>query len=125
MLWTVAGFGAMMIVFGLSTSVWLSMVALYFSGVCDNFSVVVRHTLVQMKTPDSLRGRVSAVNQLFIGSSNEISEFRAGIAAALFGPVLAATTGGLGTIMVVAIVTIAMPSLRTVPPLHTLQPERP
>ena len=125
MLWTVAGFGAMMVVFGLSTSVWLSMLALYFSGVCDNFSVVVRHTLVQMKTPDSLRGRVSAVNQLFIGSSNEISEFRAGIAAALFGPVLAATTGGIGTIMVVAIVTVALPSLRTVPPLHTLQPEKP
>ena len=124
MLWTVAGFGATMIVFGLSTNIWLSLVALYFSGVCDNFSVVVRHTLVQMKTPDSLRGRVSAVNQLFIGSSNEISEFRAGIAAALFGPVLAATTGGIGTIAVVAIVALALPALRTVPPLHTLEPEK-
>ncbi len=124
MLWTVAGFGATIIVFSLSTNIWLSLIALYFSGVCDNFSVVVRHTLVQMKTPDNLRGRVSAVNQLFIGSSNEISEFRAGIAAALFGPVLAATTGGIGTIAVVAIVAFALPALRTVPPLHTLQPEK-
>lgn len=125
MLWTVAGFGATMIIFSLSTSIWLSLIALYLSGVCDNFSVVVRHTLVQMKTPDKLRGRVSAVNQLFIGSSNEISEFRAGLAAALFGPVVAATTGGIGTIAVVAIVALAMPALRTVPPLHTLQPEKP
>ena len=124
MLWSVAGFGATMVVFSLSTSIWLSLLALYFSGVCDNFSVVVRHTLVQMKTPDALRGRVSAVNQLFIGSSNEISELRAGLAAALFGPVLAATSGGLGTIAVVAIVAFALPSLRTVPPLHTLQPEK-
>jgi MFS family permease len=125
MLWSVAGFGATIIVFSLSTSIWLSLFALYLSGVCDNFSVVVRHTLVQMKTPDALRGRVSAVNQLFIGSSNEISELRAGLAAALFGPVLAATTGGIGTILVVAIVAIALPSLRSVPPLHTLTPEKP
>lgn len=124
MLWTVAGFGATMIVFSLSTSIWLSLFALYLSGVCDNFSVVVRHTLVQMKTPDNLRGRVSAVNQLFIGSSNEISELRAGLAAALFGPVLAATTGGIGTILVVACVALGLPALRTVPPLPTLQPEK-
>ena len=124
MLWSVAGFGATIIVFSLSTSIWLSLLALYLSGVCDNFSVVVRHTLVQMKTPDTLRGRVSAVNQLFIGSSNEISELRAGLSAALFGPVLAATTGGIGTILVVAIVAISLPALRTVPPLHTLQPEK-
>jgi len=124
MLWSVAGFGAAIVVFSLSTSIWLSLVALYFSGVCDNFSVVVRHTLVQMKTPDSLRGRVSAVNQLFIGSSNEISELRAGLAAALFGPVFAAAAGGIGTIVVVALVALALPSLRAVPPLHTLQPEK-
>ncbi len=124
MLWTVAGFGAAIVVFSLSTNLWLSLVALYLSGVCDNFSVVVRHTLVQMKTPDKLRGRVSAVNQLFIGSSNEISEFRAGLAAALFGPVVAATAGGIGTIAVVVIVALALPALRTVPPLHTLEPEK-
>ena len=123
MLWTVTGFGAAIVLFSLSTHVWLSLVALYLSGVCDNFSVVVRHTLVQMKTPDALRGRVTAVNQLFIGCSNEISEFRAGLAAALFGPVAAATAGGFGTILVVVIVAAALPSLRSVPPLHTLQPE--
>jgi MFS family permease len=124
MLWTVAGFGAAVVLFAVSRHVWLSLLALYLSGVCDNFSVVVRHTLVQMKTPDSLRGRVTAVNQLFIGSSNEISELRAGLAAALFGPVVAATVGGLGTILVVALVAIGLPSLRSVPPLHTLEPEK-
>ncbi|MDI1318989.1 MAG: MFS transporter [bacterium] len=69
MLWSVAGFGAAIVLFGLSTNFWLSMAALYLSGVCDNFSVVVRHTLVQLLTPDALRGRVTAFNQLFIGSS--------------------------------------------------------
>jgi MFS family permease len=123
MLWTVAGFGAAIVVFSLSTWLWLSLAALYLSGVFDNFSVVVRHTLVQMKTPDILRGRVSAVNQLFIGSSNEIAELRAGLAAALFGPVVAATTGGLCTILVVAAVALALPSLRSVPPLNQLTPE--
>ena len=123
MLWTVAGFGACITVFSLSTQVWLSLLALYFSGVFDNFSVVVRHTLVQMKTPDVLRGRVSAVNQLFVGSSNEISELRAGLAAALFGPVVAATTGGLCIILVVALVAVGLPALRSVPPLPTLKPE--
>jgi MFS family permease len=123
MLWTVAGFGAAIVLFALSRHVWLSLVALYLSGVCDNFSVVVRHTLVQMKTPDKLRGRVTAVNQLFIGSSNEISELRAGLAAALFGPVAAATVGGLGTIAVVGVIALALPALRFVPPLHTLETE--
>jgi len=123
MLWTVAGFGAAIVLFSLSTTLWLSLLALYLSGVCDNYSVVVRHTLVQMLTPDALRGRVSAFNQLFIGSSNEISELRAGLAAALWGPVAAATAGGLGTIAVVGLVAVLLPSLRTVPPLHTLKPD--
>ena len=123
MLWSVAGFGAAIVLFGLSTNFWLSMTALYLSGVCDNFSVVVRHTLVQMLTPDVLRGRVSAFNQLFIGSSNEISELRAGLAAALFGPVAAAAGGGLGTILVVIIVAVALPALKTVPSLHDLKAE--
>ncbi len=123
MLWSVAGFGAAIVLFGLSTNFWLSLLALYLSGVCDNFSVVVRHTLVQLMTPDALRGRVTAFNQLFIGSSNEISELRAGLAAALFGPVAAAAGGGVGTILVVVVVTLALPALRTVPPLHTLKSE--
>ena len=123
MLWSVAGFGAAIVLFSLSTNFWLSLLALYLSGVCDNFSVVVRHTLVQLLTPDALRGRVTAFNQLFIGSSNEISELRAGLAAALFGPVAAAAGGGVGTILVVGIVAVALPALRTVPPLHRLKSE--
>jgi hypothetical protein len=123
MLWSVAGFGAAIVVFGLSHVLWLSLLALYLSGVFDNYSVVVRHTLVQMLTPDFLRGRVTAFNQLFIGSSNEISELRAGLAAALWGPVVAATAGGLGTIAVVGAVTLLLPALRTVPPLHQLKAE--
>ena len=123
MLWTVAGFGAAIMLFGLSTNLWLSLAALYLSGVCDNYSVVVRHTLVQMLTPDVLRGRVTAFNQLFIGSSNEISELRAGLAAALWGPVAAATVGGLGTIAVVGAVAWLLPALKTVPPLHQLRSE--
>lgn len=125
MLWTVAGFGASIILFSVSTTLWLSLVALYLSGVCDNFSVVVRHSLVQILTPDALRGRVTAVNQLFIGSSNEISELRAGLAAALWGPVMAATTGGIGTIVVTLLVAWLLPSLRAVPPLHQLRAEPP
>ncbi len=123
MLWSVAGFGAAIVLFGLSTNLWLSLAALYLSGICDNFSVVVRHTLVQMLTPDLLRGRVTAFNQLFIGSSNEISELRAGLAAALWGPVAAAVTGGLGTIFVTLVIGAAFPSLKTVPPLHELKSE--
>jgi MFS family permease len=123
MLWSVAGFGAAIMLFGLSDNLWLSLLALYLSGVCDNYSVVVRHSLVQMLTPDVLRGRVTAFNQLFIGSSNEISELRAGLAAALWGPVVAATMGGLGTIAVVGAVALVLPALKTVPPLHQLKAE--
>ncbi|MDB6167117.1 MAG: entS [Lacunisphaera sp.] len=123
MLWSVAGFGATIVLFGLSTSLGLSLLALYLSGVCDNYSVVVRHTLVQMLTPDVLRGRVSAFNQLFIGSSNEISELRAGLAAAVWGPVAAATAGGIGTIVVVGLVATFLPALKKVPPLHQLATE--
>jgi MFS family permease len=120
MLWSVAGFGASLTVFGVSTSFWLSMVALFLSGAFDNYSVVVRHSLVQLLTPDALRGRVTAVNQLFIGSSNEVSALRAGLTAALFGPVIAAGMGGLGTIAVTMVVAWLAPSLRHVPPLHQL-----
>lgn len=120
MLWSVAGFGAALTVFGYSTSFWLSMVALFLSGAFDNYSVVVRHSLVQLMTPDALRGRVTAVNQLFIGSSNEVSALRAGLTAALFGPVIAAGMGGLGTIAVTMVIAWLAPSLRHVPPLHQL-----
>lgn len=123
MLWSVAGFGASLSVFSLSTSLWLSLLALFLSGAFDNYSVVVRHSLVQLMTPDALRGRVTAVNQLFIGSSNEVSALRAGLMAALFGPVVAGAVGGVGTIAVVAIVAWLAPSLRAVPPLHQIATE--
>jgi MFS family permease len=122
MLWSVAGFGAAIGLFSLSTSFWLALLALLLSGACDNYSVVVRHSLVQLLTPDELRGRVSAVNQLFIGCSNELSSLRAGLMAALIGPVLAASTGGLGTIAITLVIALAFPVLRTLPPLHTLKP---
>ncbi len=122
MLWSVAGFGVAIGLFSLSTSFWLSLFALLLSGACDNYSVVVRHSLVQLLTPDELRGRVSAVNQLFIGCSNELSSLRAGLTAALIGPVLAASTGGLGTIAVTLAIALVFPVLRTLPPLHTLKP---
>lgn len=123
MLWSVVGFGASMVAFGLSTWFWVSLLALFFSGVCDNVSVVVRHSVVQLLTPDSLRGRVTSVNQLFIGSSNEISSLRAGLTAALLGPVLAATLGGVGTIAVTIAVAWIWPGLKHLPPLHQMTPE--
>ena len=122
LLWSVACFGAAIVAFALSRNIAFSLVALFISGMCDNVSVVVRHTLVQMLTPDHLRGRVTSVNQLFIGSSNEISEFRGGLMAARFGPVAAATAGGICTIMVVASVALSLPAIRAVPPLNKLKP---
>lgn len=123
MLWSVAGFGAATCLFSISTTLWLSLLALFFTGVCDNISVVIRHTMVQLLTPDELRGRVVAVNQLFVGCSNEISALRGGLLAALLGPVPAAGLGGLGIFGVTALVAWLLPKLRDVAPLHTLQPD--
>ncbi|MGE0497574.1 MAG: MFS transporter [Ramlibacter sp.] len=96
----VALFGGCMVVFGLSTSFALSLVALGASGAADMVSVVVRQTLVQLETPDAMRGRVAAVNTIFIGASNQLGEFESGATAALLGPVGSAVLGGLGTIAV-------------------------
>lgn len=85
MLWAVAGFGAATIMFGLSQWFWLSMIAMALIGACDNVSVIVRHTLVQVLTPDTMRGRVSAVNNIFIVSSNDLGGFESGATARLFG----------------------------------------
>src|ERR1043165_10206180 len=112
-----------MLWFGVSHSFWISLVALFFTGVFDNVSVVVRQSLVQLLTPDPLRGRVTAVNQIFIGSSNEIGAFRAGLMSALVGPVAAVVWGGIGTIAVTAAIARAVPPLRRLGPLHTLRPE--
>jgi MFS family permease len=109
---SVALFGVATLVFAFSKSYWLSFAALLFTGVFDNVSVVIRHTLVQMLTPDHLRGRVSAVNSVFIGSSNEIGGVRAGATAGWFGIVPAAAIGAVGTLLVVGAVSVFSPRLR-------------
>jgi MFS family permease len=123
LLGAVAGFGLAIVIFGLSPWFWLSLIALFFTGAFDNVSVVVRQSLVQLLTPDALRGRVTSVNQIFIGSSNEIGALRAGLMAALFGPVAAVVVGGVGTMLVVAVVAAAVPPLRSLAPLDQLRPE--
>jgi len=108
----VAGYGVATIVFALSTNYVLSLLALAALGGFDVVSMVVRQTLVQMATPNEMRGRVSAVNFLFIGASNQLGEFESGFAAALLGAVGAALFGGLGTLAVVAIWAVLFPNLR-------------
>jgi MFS family permease len=122
LLWSVIVFGLATIVFGCSRSFWLSVAMLFVCGVVDNISVIIRHTLVQVLTPDDKRGRVSAVNSLFIGTSNEFGGFRAGFMANWLGPVLgnsvatgamlAVAGGGVGTILVVGVVAWIWPELR-------------
>ncbi len=111
LLWNVAGFGAATIVFGLSRSYWLSVVALVLTGAFDSVSVVVRSTLLQLLTPDEMRGRVSAVNSVFIGTSNELGGFESGAVAAIFGPVFSVVAGGVGTILVVLAVARHWPAV--------------
>lgn len=108
----VTGFGLVTIVFGLSRSFALSLAMLLFLGACDNISVVIRGVLVQLLTPDPMRGRVSAIDGLFIGTSNELGAFESGMVAGLFGPVISVVTGGLGTIVVVLAVAWLWPQLR-------------
>lgn len=123
LLWAVAGFGAAIVIFGVSRWFWLSLFALFLTGAFDNISVVVRQSLVQLLTPDALRGRVTAMNQIFVGSSNEIGALRAGLMSALVGPVAAVVWGGIGTIAVTAAIARAVPPLRQLPALHTLKPD--
>ena len=96
----VIAFGLATLAFGVSTSFWLSLVALAVTGAADNISVVVRQTLVQVETPNEIRGRVSAVNSIFIGASNQLGEFESGATAALLGPVGSVVLGGVGTVVV-------------------------
>jgi MFS family permease len=109
----VAGFGMATIVFGLSRSFPLSLLMLVLAGGLDMISVVVRQTLVQLRTPDEMRGRVSAVNSVFIDTSNELGGFESGASAALVGPVISVVGGGIVTILVVSAVAIAWPELRS------------
>ncbi|MDD5334509.1 MAG: MFS transporter, partial [Rhodoferax sp.] len=100
LLLAVAVFGLATLLFGLSTHFGLSLLALAITGAADNISVVTRLTLVQLETPDEMRGRVSAVNSIFIGASNQLGEFESGATAALFGPVGSVLAGGIGTVLV-------------------------
>lgn len=108
----VAGFGLCIIGFGLSHSFILSLVLLALSGMFDSVSVVIRQTIIQLKTPENMKGRVSAVNSIFIGSSNEIGAFESGLAAKIMGVVPSVIFGGLMTLVVVTVVMFASPSLR-------------
>jgi MFS family permease len=112
MLLSVAAFGALTIVFGISTSLILSLVALFLTGAADMVSVIIRATLVQVATPDEMRGRVSAVDMLFVGVSNELGQFESGLTAQWFGTVPAVVLGGVGTLLVIATWAWLFPELR-------------
>jgi len=110
----VTGFGVATIVFGASRWLWLSLLMLFLTGVFDSVSVVVRQTLVQLLTPDEMRGRVSAVNNIFIGTSNEFGALESGLTAAVFGPIASVIGGGIGTILVVIAVALKWPQTRKI-----------
>lgn len=114
LLWCVTGFGAATIGFGLSHYLWLSLVMLFLTGLFDSVSMVVRHTLLQLVTPDTMRGRISAVNNIFIGTSNELGALESGLTAALFGPIISVVAGGVGTILVVLGVSWIWPETRKI-----------
>lgn len=121
----VAVFGLATIVFGLSTSFYLSLAALLVLGASDMVSVFIRTALIQMATPDAMRGRVSAVNMLFIGASNELGEFESGLTASWWGTVPAVVIGGIGTLLVVALWMWGFPRLRQVDRLSEVMPPAP
>jgi hypothetical protein len=128
----VAGFGVATVVFGLARSFWLSAAMLLVAGALDMVSVVIRHTLIQLRTPDAMRGRVSAVNSVFIGISNELGEFESGLVAHLFhdaqnpafGPTVSVVSGGLGTVLIVLLACGLFPEVRRCNTLdETAKPE--
>jgi len=123
LLWVVVGFGLATVGFGLLTSFILSTFCLFLTGVFDSVSVVTRLTLEQVITPDRLRGRVSAINYVFVGFSNEFGAFESGATAAMFGPVASVVGGGIGAVVVVIAVGLLWPALARIGPLHTLKPE--
>lgn len=125
MLWAVAGFGVATIVFGLSQWFWLSMAMMFLIGAMDNISVVVRHTLVQMLTPDHMRGRVSAINSIFIVASNDLGGLESGFTARLLGPVVSVVAGGLGAIVVVLGTSRIWPQILSIGSLQDIRPAKP
>jgi len=112
LLGAVFGFGVCIIIFGLSSVFWISVVALFFSGVTDGVSMVIRQTILQLKTPDHMRGRVSSVNSMFVGSSNELGAFESGVTAKLMGTVTAVVFGGSMTLITVIATSIISPAFR-------------
>jgi MFS family permease len=111
LLLAVAAFGLATVVFAVSTNFWVSLLALAVFGGADMVNVVIRQTLVQLETPDTMRGRVSAVNSVFIGASNQLGEFESGATAALIGPVGSVLLGGVGTIVIAAVWWKIFPAL--------------
>jgi MFS family permease len=123
MLWAVVGYGVATIAFGLSRNFCLSLAMLFATGALDNISVLVRHTLVQVLTPDVMRGRVSAVNNIFIGASNELGGFESGVTARFFGTITSVVAGGIGTIVAVILVGSIWPQVRRFGSLADARPE--
>jgi MFS family permease len=122
MLWAVAGYGFATLLVGVSKLFWLSMLALALTGMFDNISVVVRQTVMQMITPDAMRGRVSSITFLFISCSNELGELESGLTARWFGAVNSVVLGGLGTVLVVLGSTFVFPEIGKLGRLHELKP---
>src|SRR5216110_403516 len=114
LLWCVSGFGAATILFGLSKVFWLSLGVLFLIGAFDSVSVIIRGSIVQLITPDEMRGRVSSVNNIFIGTSNEFGALESGLTAAMFGPVISVVAGGIGTILAVFWVALRWPETRRI-----------
>jgi MFS family permease len=112
LLWAVIVFGLATIVFGLSRDFYLSLVALLVLGAADNISVVIRHSLLLLRTPDAMRGRIASVNGIFISASNELGGFESGLVAWLLTPVISVALGGVGTILVVLAVAYFAPEMR-------------
>ncbi|MGC4032116.1 MAG: MFS transporter [Tepidisphaeraceae bacterium] len=122
LLWAVAGFGAATLVLGMSHSYTLSLLMLVATGACDNISVVIRHSLVPLATPDHMRGRVMAVNQIFVGSSNELGGLESGMTTAWWGPRGSVIFGGVASMLVVAAVAWAFPQVRRLKSLEDVKP---
>jgi MFS family permease len=114
LLWCVAGFGIATILFGLSKTFWLSLGLLFLVGAFDSVSVIIRGSIVQLVSPDEMRGRISSVNNIFIGTSNEFGALESGLTAALFGPVISVVAGGIGTVLVVLGVALYWPETRKI-----------
>jgi MFS family permease len=120
LLWAVAGFGIFTIIFGVSHSLTVSLIALLLLGASDMISVIIRATLTQLATPDAMRGRVTAVDMIFIGTSNEFGQFESGVTAQWFGTVPAVVLGGIGTLVVIAAWAWLFPELRHAGELHSI-----